>query len=119
VCGGRTRRRGLAHTRAFATKFGIPRVFTDYRRLVECPDVDLVVIGAPNDLHCPMTLAAAAAGKHVVCDKLRYDEELCFAAKYVRLEQLLDEVALGCTRRTSGTSAGLAAALFRNPGKGV
>jgi predicted dehydrogenase len=105
------------HAQAFAAKFGIPHVFTDYRRLLECQEVDLVVIGAPNDLHCPMTLEAAAAGKHVVCEKplcmnlaeadamiatcrhagvkLMYAEELCFAPKYVRLKQLLDEGALG------------------------
>jgi predicted dehydrogenase len=103
--------------RDFAAKFGIPQVFTDYRRLLECKEVNLVVIGAPNDLHCPMTLAAAAAGKHVVCEKplclnlaeadamiaacrqagvkLMYAEELCFAPKYVRLKRLLDEGALG------------------------
>ncbi len=105
------------HAQAFAAKFCIPQVFTDYRRLLECEEVDLVVIGAPNDLHCPMTLAAAAAGKHVVCEKplclnlaeadamiaacqqagvkLMYAEELCFAPKYVRLKRLLDEGALG------------------------
>jgi hypothetical protein len=78
----------------------MPQVFTDYRRLVECPDVGLVVIGAPNDLHCPMT---PAAGRHVVYEKLLYADEMCFAQKYICLKQLLDEVALGCTRRTSGT----------------
>jgi predicted dehydrogenase len=57
------------HAQAFAARFGIPQVFTDYRRLVEFEEVDLIVLGAPNDLHCPMTLAAAAAGKHVVCEK--------------------------------------------------
>jgi predicted dehydrogenase len=77
----------------------------------------MVVIGAPNDLHCRMTLDAAAAGKHVVVEKplclslaeadsmivacrdagvkLMYGEELCFAPKYVRLKELLDEGALG------------------------
>jgi hypothetical protein len=66
-----------------------------------------------------MTLAAGAAGKHVVCEKPLYAEELCFAPKYVRLKQLLDEVAPDRTRRTSGSSTGLAAAPFRNAGKGV
>jgi myo-inositol 2-dehydrogenase / D-chiro-inositol 1-dehydrogenase len=103
--------------RAFAQRFGIPRHFDDYRRLLALPDVDMVVIGAPNDLHCEMTVAAAAAGKHVVVEKplclnlaeaermitacrdagvkLMYAEELCFAPKYVRLKQLLDSGALG------------------------
>src|SRR5688572_25164849 len=100
----------------FAEKFGIPRHFTDYRKLYDEPDVDLVVIGAPNDLHCQLTCDAAAAGKHVVVEKplclslseadrmieacraasvkLMYAEELCFAPKYVRLKELLDSGAL-------------------------
>jgi predicted dehydrogenase len=106
---------GRAET--FAGRFRIPRHFTDWRKLVELKDVDVVVIGAPNDLHCAMTVAAAASGKHVICEKplclnlaeadqmiaacknagvkLMYAEELCFAPKYVRLKQLLDEGALG------------------------
>ena len=101
----------------FARQFDIPRHETDYRRLCEMDEIDLLVIGAPNDLHCEMTLAAAAAGKHVVVEKplclnlreadqmidacrsagvkLMYAEELCFAPKYVRLKQLLDEGSLG------------------------
>src|SRR5262245_24851348 len=85
--------------------------------MYELPDLDLVVLGLPNDLHCDATVAAAAAGKHVVCEKplclnlaeadrmidacrragvlLMYAEELCFTPKYVRLKQLIDEGALG------------------------
>ena len=48
---------------AFARKHGIPHHFTDYRRLLEMEEIDLVVIGVPNDLHCQVTLAAAAAGQ--------------------------------------------------------
>jgi predicted dehydrogenase len=105
------------HVRAFAERHGISRWFTDYRKMYEMPDLDLVVLGLPNDLHCDATLAAAAAGKHVVCEKplclnlaeadrmieacrranvkLMYAEELCFTPKYVRLKQLIDEGALG------------------------
>lgn len=105
------------HAQAFAQRWGIPRYFTDYHQLLALATLDLVVIGAPTHWHCPMTLAAAAAGKHVVCEKplclnlaeadqmiaacraakvkLMYAEELCFAPKYVRLKQLLDEGALG------------------------
>jgi len=105
------------HARAFTERFGIRRWFTDYQRLVEMPDLDLVVLGLPNDLHCAATVAAAATGKHVICEKLlclslaeadrmidacrraqvklMYAEELCFAPKYVRLKQLVDEGALG------------------------
>ena len=52
--------------RAFAERFGMRHHFDDYRRLLALPEVDMVVIGAPNDLHCPMTLAAAAAASIVM-----------------------------------------------------
>jgi predicted dehydrogenase len=101
----------------FAQQFGIAHPYTDYRRMLDLPEIDLIVIGTPNDTHCRITLDAAAAGKHVVVEKplcmnldeadqmiaacrqarvkLMYAEELCFAPKYVRLKQLLDEGALG------------------------
>src|SRR5436309_6391652 len=101
----------------FAAKHSIPHHFTDYKKLLAMPELDMVVVGAPNDVHCPITLDAAAAGKHVVMEKplclnlaeademiaacrkakvkLMYAEELCFTPKYVRLKQLLDSGALG------------------------
>ncbi|HWV98380.1 MAG TPA: Gfo/Idh/MocA family oxidoreductase [Candidatus Acidoferrum sp.] len=103
--------------RAFAKKHGVPHHFRDYRQLLEVDEIDLVVLGIPNDLHCKAALDAAAAGKHIVLEKpmclnlaeadrmleagrrarikLMYAEELCFAPKYVRLKQLLDSGALG------------------------
>lgn len=100
-----------------AGQFGIPRHFTDYQDLLAVDEIDMVVIGIPNDLHCEAVVAAAKAGKHVVIEKpfclnlaqadlmiqaaaeakvkLMYAEELCFAPKYVRLKQLLDAGALG------------------------
>lgn len=106
-----------AHARALAENYKIPNVFTDYRRMLELDEIDLVILGLPNDLHAQATVDAAGAGKHVVCEKplcrnlreadtmiqscrdagvkLMYAEELCFAPKYVRLKQLADEGALG------------------------
>jgi predicted dehydrogenase len=55
--------------KAFAEKHRIAQHFTDWRQLVDARDIDVVVIGAPNDLHCEMTVAAATAGKHVICEK--------------------------------------------------
>jgi len=57
------------HARAFAERHGIPHVFTDYRKMLEMDEIDLVVLGLPNYLHCQATLDAAATGKHVVCEK--------------------------------------------------
>jgi predicted dehydrogenase len=101
----------------FAARHAIPHAFTDLDPFLALEEMDLVVLGCPNDLHCPITEAAAAAGKHVVCEKplapslaeadrmiaacakagvkLMYAEEICFAPKYVRLKHLADSGALG------------------------
>src|SRR5215510_6598728 len=92
----------------FAAKHGIPHHFADYRKLLEMPEVDMVVVGVPNDVHCAVTLDAAAAEKHIVMEKplcLNLAEadrmpsaplsRSCFTPKYVRLKQLLDSGALG------------------------
>jgi predicted dehydrogenase len=54
---------------AFASKHGIRRVVPTYQQLVEDPDVDAVYNPLPNGLHGKWTLAAMAAGKHVLCEK--------------------------------------------------
>lgn len=53
----------------FARRFHIPEVIPDYRELLKRRDIDLVDLCTPNVLHKPMILEAAAAGKHVVCEK--------------------------------------------------
>jgi myo-inositol 2-dehydrogenase/D-chiro-inositol 1-dehydrogenase len=105
------------HARHFAAKYGVPHHFTELDRLLDMDDVDMVIVGAPNFVHCEIVVAAADAGKHVVIEKpfcmnlaeadrmiaackganvkLMYAEELCFTPKYVRLKGLLDEGALG------------------------
>jgi predicted dehydrogenase len=52
-----------------AARFSIPFASDDYRALIERDDVDVIDIVAPNSLHAPVAIAAAAAGKHVVCIK--------------------------------------------------
>jgi len=49
--------------------FGFARGTAEWRQVVEDPGVDLVVIAAPNMLHVELVEAAAAAGKHVFCEK--------------------------------------------------
>ena len=58
---------GLAEAAAGA--FGFARSTGDWRQLVEDPDIDVVDITTPNNLHHEMALAAIAAGKHVYCEK--------------------------------------------------
>ena len=53
----------------FARKWNIPFSTTDYRRLLERKDINMVVAGLPNYLHEEVVVAAAAAGKHIVIEK--------------------------------------------------
>src|SRR3954470_12612371 len=53
---------------AAAREFGIPRTFDRWQDLVADPGVDAVVVGTWPYLHCPVTLAALAAGKHVLTE---------------------------------------------------
>ncbi|MBX3414561.1 MAG: Gfo/Idh/MocA family oxidoreductase [Pirellulales bacterium] len=54
---------------AWAREFAIPRHYDSYEALIDDPDIDAVYIPLPNELHRPWTLRAAAAGKHVLCEK--------------------------------------------------
>jgi predicted dehydrogenase len=51
------------------SSFGFARSTADWRAVVDDPAVDVVVIAAPNMLHVELVEAAAAAGKHVFCEK--------------------------------------------------
>jgi predicted dehydrogenase len=55
-------------TAAVAREFGIPRTHERWEDVVEDPDLDAVVIGTWPYLHCPITLAALQAGKHILTE---------------------------------------------------
>lgn len=57
------------HVKKFASAHGVERGYHSYEELVQDPSVDAVYVAAPNALHYPIVLAAAAAGKHVLCEK--------------------------------------------------
>jgi len=102
---------------ALAKKYGIPRVFTDYRQMLQEPDIEMVTIAAPNHLHAQMTIDCVQAGKHVVCEKplamtiaegeqmvdaarrhgvlLMYAEELFFTPKFLKAKEMADAGAFG------------------------
>ena len=54
---------------AFATKWGYESAVTDWRELVDSPEIDLIDIASPNDTHAEIAIAAAQAGKMVMCEK--------------------------------------------------
>jgi predicted dehydrogenase len=61
--------RDSAKLAAMASRWGWEETETDWRAVVERPDIDVVDIAVPNALHAPIALAAAAAGKIVLCEK--------------------------------------------------
>lgn len=52
-----------------AKRFGFREHTTDWQKVLSYPDVDVVNIATPNDLHLELAKAALAAGKHVLCEK--------------------------------------------------
>ena len=102
---------------AFARRHGIAGFHSDYREMLRDPAIEMISITAPNRLHARISIDAARAGKHVVCEKplcvtleeadamidacakagvlLLYAEELFFAPKYVKAKQMADEGAFG------------------------
>ena len=54
---------------AFAKEFGAPRFYRQWQELLADPEIDAVYIATPVHLHAEQTIAAAEAGKHVLCEK--------------------------------------------------
>jgi len=113
VCSLTNKERG----RAFAQRYKIPKLYTDFEKMLKDPSLDLIFLCIPNHLHAefaiktakekkpcfvekPLCLTLAEADKMISSArenrvKLFYGENLCFAPKYVRLKELIEEGALG------------------------
>ncbi len=109
------RERKLAEARARA--WGVAKVYTDYRQVLEDNEVDLVELLVPHHLHAEMTIAACRAGKHVSVQKpmaltvaeadrmiaaakeagvtLRVYENFVFYPPHVLAKQMLDAGEIG------------------------
>jgi myo-inositol 2-dehydrogenase/D-chiro-inositol 1-dehydrogenase len=61
--------RNKDRVQTFASNWGYESVETDWRALVNRRDIDLIDIASPNDTHAEIAVAAAAAGKMVMCEK--------------------------------------------------
>src|SRR5213076_1871797 len=61
--------RNADRVKAFASNWGYESIETDWRALVDRKDIDLIDIASPNDTHHEIAIAAARAGKMVMCEK--------------------------------------------------
>ena len=61
--------RNRASAQAFADNWGYSSFETDWHKLVAREDIDLIDIASPNDTHAEIAIAAAEAGKMVMCEK--------------------------------------------------
>ncbi len=61
--------RNVDSASAFARQWGYESVESDWRKLVERDDIDLIDIASPNDTHAEIAIAAALKGKMVLCEK--------------------------------------------------
>jgi myo-inositol 2-dehydrogenase / D-chiro-inositol 1-dehydrogenase len=109
--------RNAEKAQSFAQKNSIPQWYDNLDAIIQSSGADVIDICLPNFLHAEATLKAAAAGKHIIIEKplavtleeadamisackkagvkLMYAEELCFAPKYERVRQMVNEDAIG------------------------
>ncbi len=110
-------RRDAEAALAFAEAHGDPKVYYSGNELLRDPEINAVYIATPPHLHCAQTVAAAEAGKHVICEKpiaCKVDEAqtmidacdrhgvrlmIChyqrFNARNERIKRMIDDGALG------------------------
>ena len=62
-------RRDIAAAQEFAARHGASRAYDRVEALLAHPDIDAVYVATPVARHCPDVLAAAASGKHILCEK--------------------------------------------------
>ena len=109
-----------AHARKKAKAWGVEKIYTDYQQVLDDKEIDLVELLTPHYLHCPMTVQAAQAGKHVSVQKpmaltateademiaasnqagvmLRIYENFVYYAPAVRARQMIEAGEIGEVR---------------------
>jgi predicted dehydrogenase len=109
-----------SHARNKAREWGVEKIYTDYQQVLEDKEVDVVELLTPHHLHCPMTIQAAQAGKHISVQKpmalsaaeademitaankagvtLRVYETFVYYAPAVRAKEMIDAGEIGDIR---------------------
>jgi predicted dehydrogenase len=89
ICG-----RDAANVEAARKQFGWQNASTDWRAVVNSPDIDIIDINTPNDSHAEIAIAAAKAGKHILCEKplaltVKQCEEMVAAVKKAKVVNMV------------------------------
>lgn len=84
-----------------ARRFGYKKVSADWRDVVNSSEVDLVIIATPNFTHAEIAIAAAKAGKHILCEKPMANEladgkAMADAVKEAGVKSLVDFIYTKC-----------------------
>ena len=56
-------------TKAFCEGFGVEKIYTDYKKIIEDETIDAVLVCSSTDTHADISIEAAQAGKHIFCEK--------------------------------------------------
>src|SRR5437868_12317582 len=89
ICG-----RDAAGVEAARAQFGWQNSSTNWQEVVNSPDIDIVDINTPNDSHAEIAIAAARAGKHILCEKplamnVAQCKEMLEAAKKAKIVHMI------------------------------
>jgi predicted dehydrogenase len=109
-----------SRTKKKAKEWGVDKIYTDYQQVLDDKEIDLVELLTPHHLHCPMTIQAAGAGKHISVQKpmalsaaeadqmiaaanqagvvLRVYETFAYYAPAVRAKQMIEAGEIGEVR---------------------
>lgn len=93
--------RNAAELNEFAERWGWKQTSTDWKKAISDPEIQLVDIGTPNNMHAEMSIAALEAGKNVACEKP-------LAGTINEARQMRDAArkAKNCRRSSGTTTAG-------------
>jgi predicted dehydrogenase len=107
----------IDNLKEISEKWDIPKTYEDYNEMLKDKSIDLISVCVPNFLHHEVTVAAAKAGKHILCEKplaitvedakemievcrkegvkLFYGEDWCFAPALMKVIEIVNEGAIG------------------------